>query len=82
MANCYVEIRCSKKNRKEKKTELREAFCFILLGLHMYSSHMSYRTENLLECASLVVDTLPFCPSPLKDERVICSVGWEFLHGF
>ena len=46
-----------------KEVELPEALCFILLGLHMLYSGMSYRSKNFKEGVSLVVDSLPLCRS-------------------
>lgn len=46
-----------------KEVELPEVLCFILLGLHMLYSGMSYRSKNFKEGVSLVVDSLPLCRS-------------------
>ena len=57
-----------------KELELPEALCFILLGLHMVYSGMSYRSKNFKEGVSLVVDSLPLCRS---SKRVNSSVRLE-----
>lgn len=62
-----------------KELELPEALCFILLGLHMLYSGMSYRSKNFKERVSLVVDSLPLCRS---SKRVNSSVRLELCTVF
>lgn len=62
-----------------KELELPEALCFILLGLHMLYSGMSYRSKNFKEGVSLVVDSLPLCRS---SKRVNSSVRLELCTVF
>lgn len=62
-----------------KELELPEALCFILLGLHMLHSGMSYRSKNFKEGVSLVVDSLLFCRS---SKRVNSSVRLELCTVF